>query len=171
MSSISPSSVLTAVVVAVLLCALPGSILRIIHTGNLYLFTHDFFADLLARLSGPGKMRFILQPTVAIVLGARDGIKDARGGLPPFIHALAFHRAHRSSLLRNMFASVRDLVAIAILLDVVAQYLIFHEIHPGAAVLLGPVLIALPYTLSRASTNRIARRRISQTLSTPQKPV
>jgi hypothetical protein len=161
MASISRSSVLSAVVIAVLLAALPGAIWRIIQTGDLYLFTHDFFADLLARLSGPGRMRFVLQPTVAIVLGARDGIKDARAGLRPFISALVFHSGHRAGMLRNMFASVRNLVAIAILLDVVSQFLIFREIHPGAALLLGPVLIAFPYALSRASTNRIARRRSS----------
>ena len=95
MASISRSSVLSAVVIAILLSALPGAIRRIIQTGNPYLFTHDFFADLLARLSGPGRMRFILQPTVAIVLGARDGVKDARAGLPPFIWALLFRRHGR----------------------------------------------------------------------------
>lgn len=166
MASISRSSVLSAVVIAVLLAALPGAIWRVIQTGNPYLFTHDFFADLLARLSGPGRMRFILQPTVAIALGARDGVKDARAGLPPFVWALVFHGSRRSRLLRDMFASVRNLVAIAILLDVVSQFLIFREIHPGAALLLGPVLIALPYALSRAFSNRIARRRSGQTPAT-----
>ncbi len=166
MASISRSSVLSWIVIAVLLAAVPGAIRRIIQTGNLYLFTHDFFADMLARLSGPGKMRLIFQPTVAILLGTRDGVKDARAGLPPFIHALAFHGGQRAALLRNMFASIRNLVAIAILLDVVSQFLIFREVHPGAALLLGPVLISLPYALSRAFSNRIARRRISQTPAT-----
>jgi hypothetical protein len=55
------------------------------------------------------------------------------------------------------FASVRNLVAIAILLDIISQYLIFREIHPGAALLLGPVLIAAPYSLARALANRVAR--------------
>jgi len=162
MASVSRSSVLSAVVIGILLAALPGAIRRIIQTGNPYLFTHDFFADLLARLSGPGRMRFILQPTVAILLGARDGVKDARAGLPPFIWALGFQGAHRPEMLRNMFASIRNLVAIAILLDVVSQFLIFREVHPGAALLLGPVLIAVPYALSRAFSNRIARRRSDQ---------
>ena len=153
---------MTVVVIAVLLAALPSAVWRIIQTGNPYLFTHDFFADLLARLSGPGRMRFILQPTVAIALGARDGVKDARAGLPPFVWALVFHGSRRSRLLRDMFASVRNLVAIAILLDVVSQFLIFREIHPGAALLLGPVLITIPYALSRSFTNRMVRRRISQ---------
>ena len=167
MASISRSSVLTVAVIAVLLAALPGAIWRIIQTGNPYLFTHDFFADLFARLSGPGRMRFVLQPTVAIILGARGGVKDARAGLPPFIRAVVLHGVHRSGLLRHMFASIRDLVAIAILADVVSQYLIFREIHPGAALLLGPVLITIPYALSRTFTNGIVRRWINQIPATP----
>jgi len=54
---------------------------------------------------------------------------------------------------------VRNLVTIAILLDVIAQLLIFRMVHPGAALVLGPVLIALPYAASRGWTNRIARSR------------
>jgi hypothetical protein len=61
--------------------------------------------------------------------------------------------------MRSALASVRDLVAVAILLDVAAQLLIFGMVHPGAALVLGPVLIALPYASSRALTNRLARWR------------
>jgi hypothetical protein len=75
--------------------------------------------------------------------------------LPPFLWALTFHGAHRRELLRSTFASVRDLVAVAILLDILSQFLIFREIHPGAAVLLGPVLIGVPYSVSRAFANRV----------------
>jgi hypothetical protein len=159
MASISRNSILNVVVIAILLAAVPAAIWRLIQTGDPYLFTQRFFADMLARLSGPGRMRFILQPTVAILLGARDGAKDARAGLPPFLWALAFHGTHRRELWRSSLASVRNLVAVAILLDVVSQFFIFREVHPGAALLLGPVLIALPYALSRALTNRIVRRR------------
>lgn len=53
----------------------------------------------------------------------------------------------------------RYLVAIAIILDLISQVLIFREIHPGAALLLGPVLIATPYSISRSLTNGIASRR------------
>jgi hypothetical protein len=161
MASISRGSVLIVVVIAVLLAALPTAVWRIIQTGNPYWFTHDFFADLFARLSGPGRMRFVLQPTVAIILGAGGGVKDARAGLPLFTQAVALHGAHRPRLLRNMLASIRNLIAIAILADVGSQYLIFREIHPGAALSLGPVLITIPYALSRSFTNRMVRRRIS----------
>ena len=40
-------------------------------------------------------------------------------------------------------------VYIAILLDVISQVLIFHEVRPGAALLVGPMLITLPYVLAR----------------------
>ena len=43
------------------------------------------------------------------------------------------------------------------LLDVVAQFLIFQQVHPGAALLIGPLLITAPYAFARAMTNRAAR--------------
>jgi hypothetical protein len=160
--SISRSSVLTAIVIAVLLAATPFAVWELVHTGELYMLSRRFVDDMVARLHGPGRMRFIFQPTVAIILGARDGVKDARAGNPPFLSALVFPRTSRRELVRSGLASVRDLVAIAILLDVVSQFLIFRMVHPGAALLLGPVLIAAPYAFSRAAANRIARWRGSR---------
>jgi hypothetical protein len=159
MASKYRSWILPAIVLVILLATAPGAIHRVVETGNPYLFTRQFFDDMVARLSGPGRLRFIMQPIVAILLGTRDGVKDARAGSRPFLWGLVFHRELRGQLLRSGLASVRNLVAIAILLDIISQYLIFHEIHPGAAVLLGPMLIALPYALARAFANRIARRR------------
>jgi hypothetical protein len=160
--SLSRSSILTVLAIAVLLAALPSAIGRLVRTGDPYLLTQQFFEDMLARLSGTGRLRFILQPVTALLIGMRDGIKDSRAGHPPFLLALVFQRAHRAHLLQSAFASVRDLVAIAIILDVIAQFIIFQEIHPGAALVLGPVLIAVPYSISRALANRIARRRSQQ---------
>jgi hypothetical protein len=53
-------------------------------------------------------------------------------------------------------------VAVAIILDVISQFLVFEDVHPGAALVLGPVLIAVPYSISRALANRISRRRNQQ---------
>ena len=163
MASISRSSILYAVVIAVLLAAIPGAIRKIVQTGDLYLFTEGFFQDILARLSGPGKLRFIVQPTVAIILGARSGLKDAQAGLPPFLWAFVFHGKYRREMLRSALTAIQDLVAIAILLDVISQFLIFHEVRPGAALLVGPVLITLPYVVARSLANRIVRRRVHLT--------
>ncbi len=157
MASITRSSILGTLVVVILVATIPGAIRRIIQTGDLYLFTRQFFEDISARLSGAGRFRFLLQPTVAILLGSRDGLKDARMGLPPYLWALAFHGEHRRELLRSTFVSVRELVAVGILLDIVSQFLIFREIHPGAAILLGPLLIGVPYALSRAFSGLITR--------------
>lgn len=158
MVSISRRSVLEGIVIILLLASLPGAIHRIVQTGDLYLFTERFFQDILARLSGPGRLRFIVQPIVATILGVRSGLQDAHQGLPPFLWALAFNRAHRRELIRNAFATIRELVALAILLDIISQVLIFHEVRPGAALVVGPVLITLPYVLSRALANRFAPR-------------
>ena len=73
-------------VVGVILAAVPHAIHRIVQTGDLYLFTERFFQDTLAPpLSGPGRLRFIVQPIVAMLLGARSGIQDAHAGLPLFL--------------------------------------------------------------------------------------
>jgi hypothetical protein len=44
-----------------------------------------------------------------------------------------------------------------IILDVVFQLIIYHVVHPGAALLIGPILICLPYALSGALTTPLAR--------------
>ena len=157
--SINRSSILSALVVIALVAAVPFAVWEFIHTGELYILTHRFLEDIVARLYGPGRLRFILQPLVAIAFGTRDGIKDARAGKPPFLRDLILHKAERTGLMRSALASVRDLVAIAILLDVISQLIIFRMVHPGAALLIGPVLIALPYASSRALANRMARWR------------
>src|SRR5215831_5698540 len=77
--SVSRTSILYAILTAALLAALPGAIRKAIQAGDPYLFTERFFQDVLARLSGPGSLRFIFQPTVAIFLGVRGGIEDAPG--------------------------------------------------------------------------------------------
>ena len=154
---ISRSRILSLILVAILLGTLPSAIWRLIQSGDPYLFTRQFFEDIFARLSGPGRFRFILQPTVAMLLGARDGVKDARAGQEPFLWRLAFHAEHRWRLIQSWLAATRDTVTVAILLDLVSQALIFRELRPGAALLLGPVLIAFPYALSRALANRIRR--------------
>src|SRR5215475_13497923 len=121
--------ILPLIVLIILLATTPAAIHRVIQTGNPYLFTQDFFKDMVARLSGPGRFRFIMQPLVAIFLGARDGRKDAQAGAHPFLRGVIFHPELRSQLLKSGLTSVRNLVAIAILLDLISQYLIFHEIH------------------------------------------
>jgi len=90
MASLSRGWILSGIVVALVIAVTPRAIVRIVETGDLYLLTNQFFQDILARLSGPGKLRFIIQPTVAILLGVRDGTKDASAGMPPFLWGARF---------------------------------------------------------------------------------
>src|SRR5207247_9284690 len=99
--SFSRSAVLAAIAVVILMSALPGTIRRIIQSGNLYLFTRQFFLDLWARLSGPGRLRFIVQSTVAVLLGLRDGKRDSRTRHPPFLLGLILNDAHSHYMWEN----------------------------------------------------------------------
>jgi hypothetical protein len=156
---VSRRFVINLALIAVLLAALPGAIQRLIETRDAYLFTRQFFDDMFARLSGPGRLRFIVQPTVAVLLGVRDGVRDLREGVLPFLWVFVQKKLRPKSLV-HAFQSIRDLVSIAIVLDVIFQFIIFDAVHPGAALLLGPVLIAVPYAVSRSLTTQIGGGKI-----------
>jgi len=119
----------------------------------------QFLADLVARLTGPLHFRLILQPLVAIALGIRDGLKDAKAGRPPFIMDLIVRPEGRRRQLKAALQALIKPLIIAIILDAVAQYLMLGTIYPGAAVFVGVVVMAVPYSLARGLTNRIVSRR------------
>jgi len=111
-----------------------------------------------AMLGGPGRLRFVVQPLVAILLGIRDGRRDARAGKPPYVFAvLAVRELRREQLASGVEALTKPLI-VAILVDMVVQYLIFRSVRLWSALLVGAVLVALPYAATRALTNRIVRR-------------
>jgi hypothetical protein len=58
----------------VIATALPFAIVDTIETGRVYLFSRQFLEELPQRFTGPGRLRFILPPTVAIALGIRGGL-------------------------------------------------------------------------------------------------
>jgi len=147
----------TALAILILIAVLPSAIRDTFETGRIYLFSRQFLEELPQRFTGPGRFRFILQPTLAIILGCCGGLADARAGRPAYLYGLLFSGPHRGEYVRSGLASIRDLVAMGIVLDAVSQLLIYHQVHPGAALVLGPVLICLPYSVARALTNRVAR--------------
>jgi hypothetical protein len=150
------NSVLAALVILMVLWALPGAIQETLQTGRVYLFSRQFLEDLPRRFSGPGRLRFILQPLVAILLGVRSGLADAKSGQSPFIFALLFHAHKRKELLQSGMAAIGHVLALGILVDAAAQLLIYKRIYPGAALVVGPVVICFPYSVSRALTSRLA---------------
>jgi len=140
----------------VIAIALPFAIVDTIETGRVYLFSRQFLEELPQRFTGPGRLRFILQPIVAIVLGIRGGIADAKVRNPPYLFGLLFGAERRGELLRSGLATIRNLLAAGIIMDVVFQLILYRSVHPGAALVIGPIFICFPYALSRALMTRLA---------------
>ena len=141
----------------VIVIALPFAIVDTIETGRVYLFSRQFLEELPRRFTGSGRLRFIFQPTVAIVLGIRGGLADAKAGNVPYLFGLILGAGRRRELLRSGMAAVRNLVALGIMMDIVFQLVLYRSVHPGAALVVGSILICLPYAVSRALTRRVTQ--------------
>jgi hypothetical protein len=151
-------TLVTVLALLVIATVLPFAIVDTIETGRVYLFSRQFLEELPQRFTGPGRLRFILQPTVAIVLGIRGGLADAKAGHPPYLFGLIFGAGRRRELLRSGVATLRNLLAVAIIMDIVFQLVLYRSVHPGAAVVVGPLFICIHYAVSRALTTRVSRR-------------
>jgi hypothetical protein len=149
--------ILLCLTVFVLAVSLPGSMRDAYDRGGVYLFSWAFLTDLPGRLTGPGKFRFLLQPLMAVLLGIRSGLADARMRRPPYLEGLVLHVGWRPHLMRSGFETVANLLLVGILLDALFQWAILGVSHPGAAVVIGPALIAAPYVVARALSNRLSR--------------
>jgi hypothetical protein len=141
----------------VIVITLPFAIRDTIETGRVYIFSRQFLEELPQRFTGSGRLRFILQPMIAIVLGIRSGRADVKTGNPPYLSALIFGAGRRRELLRHGLATISTLLAMGIIMDVIFQQILYRSVHPGAALLIGPILICFPYAMSRELTIRITR--------------
>jgi hypothetical protein len=119
----------------------------------------SFIDGLLARIEGPMNFRLILQPLVALFFAFRDGLRDAREGRSPYFWALFTEPAHRRDMLESGWRSIGKVFVIAIILDFVFQYIVFHGFRPIGALLAGIILAVVPYLLLRGPVNRIMQLR------------
>ena len=83
----------------------------------MYLFSKDFLDSLVARLVGPMRFRFVLQPLMAVLLGVRDGKNDAKLGKPPFFLDLIFNPKDRKRNLKGAWKSLMVPIFIGTVLD------------------------------------------------------
>ena len=119
---------------------------------------HWGFVDgLLARIEGPFNFRLILQPLVALIFAIRDGMKDEREGKSAYFWALFTEPAHRRDILESSWESIGKVFVVAVVLDFIFQYLVFHQFRVTGALLAGVILAILPYVLLRGPVNRIVR--------------
>lgn len=155
---VTRSTILLAATLLILVAAIPSALRDTIATGRVYMFSAQFFEELPQRFAGPGRFRFVFQAMVAILVGCRGGINDARAGRPAYLYGLlAGGDGKRKEMLRCGWTAIRDLVCMGIILDAVAQLMIYRQVHPGAALLMGPTMIGVPYAVARALSNRVAR--------------
>lgn len=118
----------------------------------------SFGEGLEARMAGPGKGRFILQPLIAIALGVRDGIADAKQGKPPYFIRVLFKSERKLYVLKTGIRSIATPLTVGIVLDMILQWLIFQAVSLLPAIIAGTILVAFPYALARGLSNRVARR-------------
>ncbi len=122
------------------------------------LFSRSFGEGLEARMTGPGKGRFVMQPLVAMALGIRDGIADAKQGKPPYYVRILFTSEPKHIVLKASLKRIATPLTVGIVLDMMLQWVIFQAVSLLGAVIAGTILVALPYSIARGWSNRIARR-------------
>jgi hypothetical protein len=155
---VTRSTILTMAALLILVAAIPSALRDTMESGRVYLFSAQFFEELPQRFAGPGRFRFVFQAMMALLVGCRGGLNDARTGRPPYLYGLlSGGDGKRREMIRCGWRAIRDLVCMGIILDAVAQLLIYRQVHPGAALLMGPTMIGVPYAVARALSNRVAR--------------
>ena len=118
-----------------------------------------FLDNMVARVSGPMKLRLLLQPTMATIFAIRSGLKDAREGRPPFLWAVFTDAASRHSLIRGGWKSVGKVFILAMALDIVYQIIVAHFVYPLEVVVTAFLLALVPYICLRGLTTRVARKK------------
>ena len=156
--AVSPRLVIGLLTLAALAVSIPGALHDAAGRGAPYLFSIEFLRDIPKRLEGPGRLRFVLQPLMAILLGVRSGRADAAAGRPPFLRGILFHSGHRGALVQSGLETISTVLLAGVLADSVFQWILLGISYPGAALVIGPVLVTVPYALTREVAGAVARR-------------
>lgn len=128
-------------------------------------FVHDvvrFYTDLTGRAEGPMTFRFVLQPTMALLMAIRDGFKDARAGRAPYFWTIVNDPSHRHSSLREGAKATGRIVLLGLVMEIIYQYRVFGTFHVLEAAIFILLLCFLPYLVMRGPINRLMRWWISR---------
>ncbi len=115
----------------------------------------DYILEL---ISGPGNLRFVVQPLIAIVLAIRDGRNDAKAGTPAYLNELVFGSGRRAATLKGGLRAILMPLGAAVILDSILQIYIFDVWRLQGALLVGLFLVGIPYVLVRSISNRLFSR-------------
>jgi hypothetical protein len=119
-----------------------------------------FFDSIARDLGGRGmfggnvQIRLFLQPLLGTLLGIRYGIRDAKRGRRPFLASMVEEKGGHG---RKFKESLRDAVlplCLAFILDSILQYLNGLRYRPLVSVIVGGLLVYLPFMIFRGLANR-----------------
>jgi hypothetical protein len=111
-------------------------------------------------LSGPGHLRFLVQPAVAALLGVLHGLREAR--LPrPAPAGVSAPPGGRAAKLEAWLNDIALPLSVALVASVAFQYLVLSRARLVWAVLFAAIFVAVPYFTLRLVTQLLvsARRR------------
>ena len=103
---------------------------------------------------GRFQIRLILQPVLAILLGIRFGIRDAKAGRLPFFQSLLHEKGDRGKILKDAARDALIPLVVALIIDSILQHLINGRVRPFAAAVVGGILVFVPFLIVRALVNR-----------------
>ena len=106
------------------------------------------------RIGGPISFRLIMQPIVAAIVAIVSGWQDAKHGRPPYLWTIFTQPAHRTAMIKDGWKRVAKIVVVALVLDLVYQYLVL-DFHPAEAIIVAFLIVILPYIIVRGVANRI----------------
>ena len=116
----------------------------------------EVWQEIVARPHGPLALRFYLQPLVAIVLAARDGIRDAQEEQPPFLWSVFTSGASRRAFIQDGWRSIGKVFMLALTLDVLYQAVVLGGLKPIQGLLVATLLSIVPYSILRGPVGRLA---------------
>ena len=115
--------------------------------------------NLFGRVGGPMTFRIVLQPSVAVFVAIRAGLRDARNGAPPYLWTVFTDAGRRRALLLEGCKDVGRVFVVAIILDVIYQLIAQDSVYPGELLIVATMLAVVPYVAVRGPVTRIASRR------------
>ena len=126
----------------------------------LLIFPHMSLLDKIeARITGPFHFRLIIQPVVAIIVGILHGRADVKSGERPFAFKLLSDKKNLKPNLIKAVKTIKIPLLLGVGLDLIAQFLLFDRIRIWGALVVGILIVFLPYALSRGISNRIGTQR------------
>ena len=115
----------------------------------------DYIIEL---LSGPGNLRFVVQPLIAILLAIRDGRNDAKSGTPAFLAEMVSGSGPRGATLKVSMKATLMPFSVAVILDSILQIIIFDVWRLQWALVVGLFLVGIPYVVVRSISNSLFSR-------------